>query len=81
MHDLRYDALTVWRRDTLPRVSAVSDWQMVGQAKDSDGQQLPRASSKKISVDNIVCLDLYDRDGGVVSLNLWILEGTREGSK
>ena len=41
---------------------------MVGQSKDSDGQQLPRASSKTSSADNIICFDLCDRDGGIVSL-------------
>ena len=64
--------LTARRRDSAdpaPLVSAVKDWRMVGQSKDSDGQQLPRASSKNVSVDNMTCFDLlYDRDGGIVSL-------------
>ena len=54
---------------------------MAGQSKDSDGQQLARASSKTFSADNIICFDLCHRDGGncVPNVyNLWILEGTRE---
>ena len=34
-----------------------------------------------LSVDNIICFDLYDLDGVVVSLTYitsWVLEGTRE---
>ena len=41
---------------------------MAGPAKDSDGQQLPLASSKTFSADNIICFDLCDRNGGIVSL-------------
>ena len=50
---------------------------MAGQSKDSGGQQLPRASSKYINVDNIICLvDTIVMGNWVPKVyNLSILEG------
>ena len=53
---------------------------MVGESKDSDGQQLPWASSKNVSADNIICFDLCDRDGGIVSLT-YITSGFWRGQE